>query len=416
MVWDNDRRRSRRLAEYTDKLVLRRRNQCAQPESPDEDDEVATLGALAAELTNLDVSAPPGFQDELAAQLRQTGTQATPAGHRRGLRAAIVDAVARAANIWSFGPAPLGTAVALVVLLAVIVAVDFGRPPVVSAEEVLARSDEALAATVHPGEVLKRTWRVQVTSWARAGSQPVVRERVVHEWMDGSDFEHVAGQSETTDGRRRAYATYRQNGTLRSVAFDGGDARAGQPAALNLEPTSDEYLRAVETFPPDARRILHAYLNRHFIYRPIAGERRFNRQILEGTLGGPMPRSVSVDTTVEDGRPAFAVRASDPSRVHFLWRTGSAPWVQLAREEGTSYIARDSYLTIKSQQDTHYRAGRRTLEVRTLEDMRTFRRDELTTNPFDIDVPPGTPVNQQSAVDLLTGVLRELQEEPPHEQ
>ena len=134
---------------------------------------------------------------------------------------------------------------------------------------------------------------------------------------------------------------------------------------------------------------------------PIAGERRFNREILEGAAGGPMPRSVTVDDVfVENRKAAFAVRAVDPSRVQFLWRSGEPPRVQLAREEAISYIAKDSYLTIKSQRSTEYRSGRRTFELRTLEESRTYRMDELTRNPFEVNVPAGTRVNRQSALEL----------------
>jgi hypothetical protein len=285
---------------------------------------------------------------------------------------------------------------------------------VASAADVLMRSNEALASTVHPGEVLYRRWRVQLTSWERPGAPGVTEERMVEEWMDGADFDRVAGRSLTADGWLRVFASHRENGQVRSVGYSG-TAKGGDPQdALNVEPTQQEYMRAADSFDPDASRLLHTYLRRHFIYMPIAGERRFNREILEGSAGGPMPRSVTVDEVVVDnGKPAFAVRAVDPSRVQFLWRSGEPPRVQLAREEAISYIAKDSYLTIKSQRNTEYRSGRRLFELRTLEETRTHRLEALTRNPFEVTAPAGTRVNRQSALELLTAILDALRKDAP---
>jgi hypothetical protein len=119
---------------------------------------------------------------------------------------------------------------------------------------------------------------------------------------------------------------------------------------------------------------------------------------------------------IENGKAAFAVRADDPSRVQFLWRSGEPPWVQLAREEAISYIAKDSYLTIKSQRNTEYRSGRRTFELRTLEETRTYRMEQLPRNPFEVKVPEGTRVNRQSALELLTAILEALQKDMPARQ
>jgi hypothetical protein len=252
--------------------------------------------------------------------------------------------------------------------------------------------------------------------WERPGAPPVTEERMVEEWMDGADFDRVAGHSQTPDGWVRAFASHREAGQVRSVAYTGARSRDPQPA-LNIEPTQQEYLRAADTFPPDASRLLHTYLRRHFIYMPITGERRFNREILEGASGGPMPRSVTVeDVIIDDGKAAFAVRAVDPSRVQFLWQSGEPPRVQLAREEAISYIAKDSYLTIKSQRDTEYRSGRRSVELRTLEETRTYRMDQLTRNPFEIKLPDGTRINRQSAHELLTAILDALQKDMPEGQ
>jgi hypothetical protein len=298
------------------------------------------------------------------------------------------------------------------VLFALVVVHQLGQPRVASAADVLMRSNEALAGTVHPGEVLYRKWRVRFTVWERPGAAPATEERMIEEWMDGADFDRVAGRSRTAEGRVRVYASHRENGEVRSVAYDSAPGDS-QQAALNIEPTQQEYLRAVDTFPPDASRLLHTYLRRNFIYMPIAGERRFNREILEGAASGPMPRSVTVDDAVANGKPAFAVRAVDPSRVQFMWRSGGPPLVQLAREEATSYVAKDSYLTIKSQRSTEFRSGRLTSESRTLEDTRTYRMADLERNPFEVNVPQGTRVNRQSALDHLTAVLDALQKDLP---
>lgn len=407
VAWDRDRRRARRLSEYTDRLVLRRRNDGKQPGPPDDDDdELEAMSLLAAELTDLEITPPSHFRDELAERLKASDQQLPP----HSAMAALGERLLRTINGWGFMPAPIPAAVAGAVVLAVVAFFATGQSPVLSAAEVLARSDEALAAIVHPGEVLHRTWRVRLTTWERGDAAPVFREQLHDEWMDGADFDHVASKT-VTRGRKRAWASRRVNGEIHTVGFVGADEGTGRPAALNIEPTRQEYLRAADTFPPEARRLLHIYLDRWIIYMSMASERRFNREILEGTFGGPMPRSVSVGHTTENGRPAYAVSAVDPSRVDFMWQSGRPPSVQLTRDYSVIYIAKDSYLTIKSERHIEYPTGRRTLEVRTLEGMRTYRSEELTDDPFEIDVPPGTQVNRQSALELLTGVLAVLQRE-----
>lgn len=407
-MWGSQRRRARRLSDYTDQVVLRRRNEGPRPAAPDEDDpELEALSLLAGELTDLEVTPPPNFQEELLAQIRRQDKIPAHEGWR-GRLGAMRSCMALLLDDWSLGPTPTRTAVCAAALLAVVAFSYFGQSHVLSAADVLMRSNEALAATVQPGEVLYRRWRVEVTS-SRLGVAPVTRERVIHEWMDGADFDHVAVQSTRGSGLRYQWASYRENGQIHSVAFNWTNEESGNRPVLHVEPTREDYVREAETFAPEARRLLHTYLSRSFIYMSIASERRFNREILEGTSGGPLPRSITVDHVVENGKPAFAVRAVDPSRVHFLWRTELPPLVSLAREETISYIAKDSSLTIKSQQDADYRDGRRVVEVRTLEEMRTYRMGELKEDPFRIDIPPGTRVNQQSAHELLAGVVDALQ-------
>ena len=416
-MWRNARQRARQLAEHTDRLILRRRNEGRRPDDLEGgDDELEDLSLLAAELTDLDLAPRPSFQEDLAAELRRHGVAREPAGPwPRRLFAASAERVSHLVERWTMTPSPARAALACAaVLLAVIVFNQVGRSPVASAADVLMRSNEVLASTVHPGEVLYRRWRVQFTSWEGPGAPGVTEERMVEEWMDGADFDRVAGRSLTADGWLRVFASHRENGQVRSVGYSG-TAKGGDPQdALNVEPTQQEYLRAADTFDPDASRLLHTYLRRHFIYMPIAGERRFNREILEGAAGGPMPRSVTVDeVAIENGKRAFAVRAVDPTRVQFLWRSGEPPRVQLAREEAISYITKDSYLTIKSQRNTEYRSGRRTFELRTLEESRTHRIDELTRNPFEVIAPVGTRVNRQSALELLTAILDALRKDAP---
>jgi hypothetical protein len=416
-VWRNARRRARELADHTDQLVRRRRNEGRRPNDLD-DPELQELGRLASELTDLEIAPPPNFQEELVAELRRgAADQQTGAWPRRAY-ANVVDRLSLVFERWSMAPARVRAAVGCGgVLLVVAVLNQVSQSPSASAADVLMRSNEALAATVHPGEVLYRKWRVQFTVWERPGAAPVTEERMVEEWMDGADFDRVAGRSLSTEGWLRAYASRRENGQVRSVAYSGS-AKGGEPEdALNVEPTQQEYIRAANAFAPETSRLLHTYLRRQFIYMPIAGERRFNREILEGAAGGPMPRSVTVDdAVVENGKPAFAVRAVDPTRVQFLWRSGKPPRVQLAREEAISYIAKDSYLTIKSQRNTEYRSGRRTFELRALEESRTYRMEELPQNPFEVHVPAGTRINHQSAFELLTAILDALQKDAPQGQ
>lgn len=386
----SDREQARRVMAYVDEVVLHRRSDAdgADPLSP-EDRELGRLGQLVHCLSDLEIVAPHGFQEALAARLREAGP--APSAHLR-IRTVLVAAA--------------------VFLGVVVLSRSVIDVPVVSAQSVLSRSDAALAALVRPGQLLYRQWKV--TSTSSGSTQGTTQtERIIEEWMDGADFDRVAGRWYSKERQLQiAYATRLQDGEYRPSVYFSPGVYDEQRGVLNIEPTRREFEQALGAFPASVRRGLKVYLGRNYIYAPITGERNFNRAILESPAHNipEMPRIlVSFDEShMLNGTPVYRVRVLDSASVTFNWRSSGPPLIRLAQAEITRYIARDSFLSVRTEERWVFEDGRQRFTTRELVETRPIAAGTLAFDPFAIEVPRGTPVQQQSAVAQLAGVADAL--------
>lgn len=394
----SDREQARRVIAYVDDVVLHRRAGAggADPLSAD-DRELAQLRQLVHCLSDLDVVAPEGFQERLAARFGEAEAEPPARSQAATLRAVLV-----AATLF----------LAAVVLVRSVVDVR-----VLSAQSVLSRSDAALTELVRPGQFLYRRWKV--TSTSTAGSTPgtTQTERIIEEWMDGANVDRVAGRWSTKDGQLQiAYATGLEDGRYRPTVYFSPGVYDEPRGLLNIEPTRQEFEQALQTFPQPVQRGLKVYLDRNYIYAPITGERNFNRAILESPEQSipEMPRVVVSlhDSHMLNATPVYCVRIVDSAAVTFNWRSSRPSVIRLGRAEILRYIARDSFLSVRTEERWVLEDGRQRFTTRELVETRAIDGGELTSDPFVIDVPPGTPVERQSAVAHLSGVAGALARVP----
>ncbi len=410
-----DRDQARRVTAYLDGVVLHRRDDAEWTEAADSHDvEFEGLCELARDLAGIGVVAPPGFEESLAMRLPWTAAdmdagirpEVAARGAARGRR--WIAALARAGRLKPLLPAAALFAIAC----ALVVRFAFFDAPVASAKEVLTRSNAALASLVGHNQLLYRKWNVTSTTTGADGRQ-AQRSRVIEEWMDGADFDRVAGRWYSADGGLWiAYTTQLQDGEHRPHVYFSPGAFGEPRGVLNLEPTRKEYEAALGFFAPDVRPALAAYLRRQYIYVPITGERAFNRAMLDAPVDyvQAMPRVVLSSPEIEtvNGTAVYRVRMADPAAITFNWRSEGAPNVRLAPVEVVRYIARDSFLTVRTEETHVFEDGSRRFTRRELAETRTVSARDLPIDPFKIEVPDGTPVQRQSPVAQLSGVLDAL--------
>lgn len=393
----SDREQAHRVMAYVDDVVLHRRDDVDGADRlPPDDRELGELRKLVHRLSGVDIVPPDGFREALAARL--CAAQTARVDRRSSVRLRAVLAAAAAC-------------VGIVVLVRSILDV-----PVLSAQSVLSRSDAALTALVRPGQLLYRQWRVTSTSIG-VGATPALTERIIEEWMDGADFDRVAGRWYSKDRQLQiAYATRLQDGEYRPSVYFSPGVYDEQRGVLNIEPTRREFEQALNGFPESVQRALKVYLDRNYIYAPITGERNFNRAILEAPAHNvpEMPRIlVSFDESqMLNGTPVYCVKIRDSASVTFNWRSSGPPLIRLAQTEILRYIARDSFLSVRTEERWVYEDGRERFTTRELAATRAIEADEFASDPFTIEVPHGTPVQRQSAIAQLTGVAAALERVP----
>jgi hypothetical protein len=407
-----DREQARWIAAYVDGCVIHRRVANRRYESVGADErELGGLRELADSLNELDIVVPDAFSHDLIQRLRSLESEAAASSQAGdpvsgGVRAWVASLVG--GSMWA---ARAITTVAAVVAGLALASRYVVSEPVVSAKEIVSRSDAAFARLVRPGQVLYRQWRVTITRIAPDGTDLGSGQRTIHEWMDGADFDRVAGRWYSGEDQLFiAYTTKVQpNGEHRAHVYFSPGAFGEARGLLNVEPTPKEFDEAVGAFPPSDGRALRVYLDRQYLYVPITGERRSNRAVLDATVANDsvMPRVVvSLDAaTSPSDAAAYQVRVVDPVSVTFNWRAGAPPRVQLMRSETVRSIARDSYLSVATEETDWLESGRRTITSRRLVEMRTIDLHDLAPDPFQLDVPAGTPVQRQSAREMLSAVL-----------
>jgi hypothetical protein len=404
----NAEEQARQLSEFVDGLVLQRRGGERDPECDWNDRELRELRSLIASFHDVRLEPPSGFAERLGRQLPALAAQDRQR-RRQSLypTAMLRRAYERLAAMATQDGAIWRSAVCTVIIAVLLVLFRSGSDTSASASEILTRSDAALARLAAPGQLLYRRWRVTTANTTAKGT--VTRaNRTIHEWMDGRNVDHVAGRFYSDQNElRMAYATAIDAGRLRPhVYFSPG--LVGEPQGLlSLEPTIDEFREAIARFPPETQPALSVYVGREHIYEPIIGEVRANRSIIESPMYGvsEVPRLVmTLDRTTLNGVPVYAVRVVDPAWIEFAWRVEGPPTVWLTRREAVRYIARDSYLSLKTEETLDFEDGRRRVTTRELDDMRSMPASDAAMSVFTIELPPGTVTHRQSAYEQLSGV------------
>jgi hypothetical protein len=263
--------------------------------------------------------------------------------------------------------------------------------------------------------VLFRKWRIVDRIRDRPGAQDRVEQRLLLEWIDGSDIRHATGQSVNATGRvYLAYANAMVGGQYSSrIYYEPGFA--GEPRGLlSIVPSREDFETALQHFTGPERRLLETYLSRGYIYEPIFSERRFNEAMLKDVSGiGPLQRvQVSLeDSTNVDGQPVYKVRSTDEVRMQFRWRSEGPPQIWLERQETTRYISKKTYLAVRSEETHLDEMGARIETTRELVEV-TNLKPTAVGDAFNLHVEDNVPVRRQSAYDHLVEVLRALRRSP----
>jgi len=413
-MWRKDRHRARQVSEYMDALIVQRR---ADADPLDRllvnDEELHELQVLMRALTDIEMVPPSEFGTECRRQLSRVPQEPLPISSRhKSIGRLVRKALRSERRPWPAVPRLPRKIVTSALVAAFLIALPAhpAKPPLASAEEILTLSDVALARVVRPGEVYYRRWRL---TFSGRDAEGIREERIAHEWLDGSDLERVASHNLTPEGRLLfGYLSERYDGEVHSSVYFAPAFSDDPRGALHLEPTSAELRQALERTGRDQRPLLRTYLERHYMYTPILGERRFNRAMLNAPKDpNPLLRVMLAfdDTGMLSGMPVYRVQVVDPARVRFRWRSDGPPAVSRSLTDTVRYINRDSYLTLKSVETHEYADGARVVVTRELEEARTIRAADLTSDPFRLEVPAGTPTRRQSASDLLAGVAAVLE-------
>lgn len=413
-----ERERARRIAEYVDALLIHRRRRQRQlhADTP-ADREFRELARLAGALSRIDVVPREEFASELRNQLPGIAAAAESARSEPIMRSAGTMLRAAVSRIWRLDYVMRTvTATAVLVVLAFVVVSEISTSKTVSAAQILTRADATLAEQVRPGTVLYQRWRVADIRRAVDGRE-TTQERFIDEWLDGSDLQHVAGRWMTTSGQLlTAYSNVREDGEYRGRVYFAPSATNGPRGLLSIEPTRREFQQAAEQFSYGDRLKLNRYLARDYIYEPIVGERRFNRAVIEHTAGdasiAPRMRLSLDDSGVLGGAAVYKVRVIDPLRVRFRWTASGPPAVWLEQHETLRYISRDTYLTLKTEDDHRYETGERVSTTRELVETRIAAGGSTRQTAFDLEVPAGTAVRTQSAFEQLAAVAAALNRAP----
>jgi hypothetical protein len=383
---------------------------------PGDDEELEEFRAVLQCLSEVGIEPPASFGDDLLSSLPAMAERESSWLHATFWGRLIAWFTAGRDRLVGVLPARTGLVPALssailltVVAVTIVLLRSVVDPSVVSASEILSRSDAALGTLVRPGQLLYRRWKVTSTSTRAGGLTGPNTVRIIDEWMDGADVNRVAGRWYASDDRLLIAYTSVGNGSERrpNVYFSPGvygEARG----VLNIEPTRDEFMEAATRFPEPIQSALKAYLDRQYIYVPITRERRFNRAIIEAPQYGKseLPRVVSSVDQSETfrGQAVYRVRLVDPASIDFNWRSQGPPRVRLAWVETVSYIARDSYLGLKTEQTLKFEDGRQRVTTKELLETRAVDIADANLDSFNLDVPQGTPVRRQSALEQLSGV------------
>jgi hypothetical protein len=417
-----DRKRARLVSEYTDAFIARLRGSSDRSAAPEEEGQLDELIDLARELGAIETPPSPQLRRRLSEELRRESASvrasALEAGSpRTGLLSLLLEAgggLAKLPKLRSFRFAT-ATAAGLLVLLVTFFNVSSNRTA--SAAELLMRSDLALQSLAGPGELLYQRHLFRTTLRQPDGSERTT-EQIVHEWADGSDLDHAAARGYAPDGTLRwAYLNTRDGelGHRPSVYFTEHHEE-GARSLLTVRPTRKELEQQLDSFHGQERRLLKQFLDRAYIYQPVMGHIRHNSGLLatHREQSGAMPRILlSLDEVGTDGMEGrfHRVRIVEPARLYLVWGNGG-PRTDVVRVETLRHIHPQSLLTVKSESVFDFRDGRQMRVVAQVLETRIERFVSDGSSPFELLVPPGTPVRVHSALEELKSLAGALESLP----
>jgi hypothetical protein len=226
----------------------------------------------------------------------------------------------------------------------------------------------------------------------------------------------VAGRWSSDDDRLLiGYTSIGPDGEKRPHVYFSPGVYSEARGLFSIEPTADEFRTAAREFAERERSQLNVYLRRQSIYLPIVGERMFNRAVIDAARqadADPARVVLSFDLATIDGTPVYRVRVKDPESIEFNWRSDGPPRVGLVSAERVRYIARDSYLSVRTEDSLTLEDGRRRFTTRELVETRAIQTADLSLDPFKLEIPEGTPAQRQSAFDHLSAVSQAFERLP----
>jgi hypothetical protein len=402
----DEEQRAHRLSDIVDNIVVRRRLTDASATSRQPDRELDHLAELAAELSAIALQP----DEQVRKRLLRGLSEAAKARSRSSVFTSL--AMLRAMTM-GLKPASALAAVALagLVLLSL-------RGSQASAAEILTRSDLAIAKLVQPGSMLFRRWRIVERIRDSPGAPERRVERYTFEWIDGSDIRHAVGKSISSTGHNYlAYVNVLDAGRyVPRVYYDPGFANEPD-GLLSIVPSRQEFEASAARFTGNERRVVETYLARAYIYEPIVSERRFNDAMLTSVAGPePLPHVLLAvdDSALLNGVPVYRVHSMEAVRLPFRWRSSGPPEMWLEQQATVRYIAKDSFLTLRAEEEIDAENGRHVQIVRELVETVTLpmpaRDDE--SNPFNLENASQVPLRRQSAFEHLSQVIRTLRRAP----
>lgn len=308
---------------------------------------------------------------------------------------------------------PVATAASAAVLALILVQ---RLPPdaTLSAEGILALSEQALAKVVRPGEIFHRRW-AYYRRVHPIGGEPAEYREILHSWIDGSNLARTAGRLYSTDGRLLYASVVPGSPSVAPLVYFSPDSPGPYRGVEIRMYTPDDRVQAISRFSPDDQARLRQLFGPSDD-PPLVGEVVINRQLIQGpsTSGRVLQRiRTSLDFSELGGEPVARIRTVDPLRpLADLDPDGDVRAV-LARIDTVRWISRLTYLTLRVESTATLEDGRRLAYSSDLLEMRSLPPSDLEIDPFHFDVPPGTPVMQhqlEEQLHSLAAALRRMAE------
>jgi len=408
MRWRQERQQARVVADYADALIVSRRGpEDDQGRDRSERQSIDETLELVRVLSAMEIAAPRGAEQDVWRRLQLGDPEASPAptGFQR-------PGLLRERLAWfSRGPR-FSAGVLTLIVVACIAAIPFyqGAGRRVLAGEVLGASDSALLQLLGSGRVLHRVWRTETLVGPSGREQ--VTFATVHEWMQEHQTSRLARRAyDGSDHLLWAMVTQPEDGEPRAQFYYPPGYKGRADGLLRVSPTAAEYRDAVDRLPANLRPALQMFFRPGF-GSGIVGERSFNQSNL-GWLGATAPVRRAPSSPVSlvqrpDGQRVYQVHLEEPLRMWVDSTRDGALTVSLGRGTTIREISREDRLTVSVSTDVWLEDGN---HVRVTWDAIGLSVEEASTStpdPFSLDVPPGTRVQDQAPYDELVAMAPTL--------